>query len=413
MAPINPSGDGSVYKDHRKNKNLWIVEFKVAPQGIKKRHRKRFKLRKDAEAYRRAYITARDEGISLQDGNMLASDLFDEWIEYGKKSSSWKDKDASDQQDDVRRFLKPRFGHKKIKEITVADVENWSLDLLHGKVEVSVKLGKKTITRKREYAPKTVKNKINQLSAALDLAVRRRWLNYNVAQDAEKPKVDNRLKFKPLTLEYLQEFRAATERHAFGTMWWLMSATGMRWGEVSALQWDNVYGFKEDEPLRIDCLVELTRKDGKWHIDTPKTQSGIRRYPITTKILDKLEDHKGVQEAIRELNEEFLGWGDAETTNGKVKDLNLMFTTDDGNPIHNSVSLKAMRKCLRDSGMDATMKHKDLRSAVGTILISLGHTPQEASKFLGHSDESITKGHYIHEDGWNNRKLDMIDSLTE
>ena len=60
MAPINPSGDGSVYKDHRKNKNLWIVEFKVAPQGIKKRHRKRFKLRKDAEAYRRAYITARD-----------------------------------------------------------------------------------------------------------------------------------------------------------------------------------------------------------------------------------------------------------------------------------------------------------------------------------------------------------------
>jgi integrase len=180
----------------------------------------------------------------------------------------------------------------------------------------------------------------------------------------------------------------------------LDAATGMRRGEMCALEWTDLDWDRAI--LEVSKSLEETRAGG---LRVKSTKSGeTRRIVLPAVVLDALREHQRDQDRDREL----YGRDYAE--------LGLIFARPDGQHYNPDKQGRRVREAMRRAGLAGVTLHS-LRHTHASELLSQGAPITAVAERLGHASPNITLSIYSHalpQDGdaaaklWNDTMAGLI-----
>lgn len=214
------------------------------------------------------------------------------------------------------------------------------------------------------------------LSAALALAVRWAWLGANPCDRVDVPRYSPQRKAIWSKAE-LRAFLAATSDHWLYPFWLTALGSGLRLGELLALEWGDV----------VDGVLSVTKSaqviGGQRVVTTPKTRAGIRKVKLPQKAVAALQYHRATQAATR------LSMG-AAWSGG-----DLVFTTPRGAPLSASTAGWALSRYCELAGVPRVTPH-GLRHLHASLLLAGGLPVTDVSARLGHGTPAVTLRVYAH-----------------
>ena len=153
--------------------------------------------------------------------------------------------------------------------------------------------------------------------------------------------------------------------------------TGLRIGELCALQWENIdldnsLIFVKSTLMRITNTDKKSKQKTKIIIDSPKTLAGKRAIPIPSFLLPKLFELYGENKSNRDF-----------------------FLTGTTKYIEPSNYYVKYQKWLQEMNLSEHSFHA-LRHTFATRCVESGFDVKTLSEILGHADVNITLNRYMH-----------------
>ncbi|MBQ4369945.1 MAG: tyrosine-type recombinase/integrase, partial [Oscillospiraceae bacterium] len=246
---------------------------------------------------------------------------------------------------------------------------------------LGVKLDKAFLTVNSTLSPKTVLEHHRLISTVLRQAVKEGLIPFNVAANADPPKVVNKdvNYYQPSEIIAIRE-AAQCEPIKWRTLLNLIMYSGARRGEVLGLKWKKV--DLDNNRIRIDNNL-LYRSDIGVYENAPKTKSSERWITLPAETTQLLREWKLYQ------NREKARLGDYYV------DRDYVFAGDDGNPIHPDSLVTWLDRFGKWHGLGHINAHA-FRHSVASALIANGADIVSVSKRLGHSTPSVTTDIYAH-----------------
>ena len=178
------------------------------------------------------------------------------------------------------RFVRPRFGTKKITEYRYTDL----LSFYHILSEQGLKYN-------------TLDNIQSIIFPTFQLAYRDGIISRNPAEGAKTDIKKNmgfyRTKIHPITKKEQEMFLGFVKNHDVFKNWYpvfvFMFGTGVRIGELAAVMWEDI-DF-DTNSIRIERAISRERNPSgalEYVISTPKTESGIRSIPMLPEVRAEL-----------------------------------------------------------------------------------------------------------------------------
>ena len=244
----------------------------------------------------------------------------------------------------------------------------------------------------RGLSAKTVQNIIRTLSSLFSHALEDNLIIANPALRPGKflPKISKRRSINPLTREELALFLAHTKTVAPSLYPAFLCAarTGLRQGELLALQWEDV-NF-------AGRFVEIRRNFTHGKMTTPKSGES-RRVDLSRELTATLE----TLQLDRQYETAARGWKEIPP---------WVFCNEKGQPLNqNRIRLKFFR-LLKGAGVRQVRFH-DLRHSFASLLLQNGESPVYVKDQMGHSSIQVTVdlyGHLI--PGGNKQAVDRLDT---
>ncbi len=273
------------------------------------------------------------------------------------------------------RYVFPVFRGQDLQQITREKVKAFAVTCLqHG------------------LSAKTVQNIVRTLSSLFSHAIEDNLIVANPALRPGKflPKISKRRSINPLNREELALFLAHAKAAA-PTLYpaFLCAArTGLRQGELLALQWEDVN--------LAGRFLEVRRNFTHGKMTTPKSGES-RRVDLSRELTTTLE----TLQLDRQLEAVTRGW----------KEIPLwVFCNEQGHPLNqNRIRLKFFR-LLKGAGVRQVRFH-DLRHSFASLLLQNGESPVYVKDQMGHSSIQVTVdlyGHLI--PGGNKQAVDRLDT---
>lgn len=208
-------------------------------------------------------------------------------------------------------------------------------------------------------------------------AVLWRWLPENPCERVQRP--SHRAARKEMWgADQLATFLEATAGDWLGPLWLLAVATGARLGELLGLAWADVDTARGALAIR----QTLQRVGGAWLTASPKTRAGERVISLPSEATAALERQRAQQGLWR-------------LQSGTWSERGLVFTTEQGEPIHRATVAHAMRRACDRLGLPRLTPH-GLRHLHASLLLAQGLPLPAVSARLGHAHTGITAGVYAH-----------------
>lgn len=273
------------------------------------------------------------------------------------------------------RYVFPVFRGQALQQITREKIKAFAVGCLQ-----------------RGLSPKTVQNIIRAFSSLFSHAVEDNLVSVNPALRPGKflPKVSKRRSINPLTREELALFLIHTKNVAptLYPVFLCAARTGLRQGELLALQWEDVNC--------VGRFLEVRRNFTHGRLTTPKSGES-RRVDLSRELTATLE----ALQFDRQLEAVTRGWSDTPP---------WVFCNEQGRPLHqNWIRLKFFR-LLKGAGVRQVRFH-DLRHSFASLLLQNGESPVYVKDQMGHSSIQITVdlyGHLI--PGGNKQAVDRLDT---
>ena len=235
----------------------------------------------------------------------------------------------------------------------------------------------------KKLCPATNNILLQVVKILLNEAVEDHLITENPAKGIKPMKITqkaSRTYHRALTETEQQQFMSAAKDNFYYELLAFQLLTGMRLGEVGALQWTDI----DEAKNLIHVRRTITRtEDGVFYIgDSPKSEAGLRDIPINDAI-------KTLLDRQREK------WGRLPRRPAYV---NLCFPSPTGQMIsHGSVNqnIRKILSKLRQQGihLEPFTSHA-LRDTFATRFIEQGGNPQTLKTILGHSSFSVTMDLY-------------------
>ncbi len=176
------------------------------------------------------------------------------------------------------------------------------------------------------------------------------------------------------TYEEYKKFDSMITELEWHTFFEVLYFMGFRQGETQALNWTDV-NF-EKRTIRINKTLTTKIKGEKYSISSPKTKSSIRTLPAPKNLLEDLKTMKTKVMKYEDYKEDWFIFGNVypfpETT----------------------IQVKKNMYCDK-----AELRHiriHDFRHSCASLLINQGASIALVSKYLGHSNISMTLNTYTH-----------------
>ncbi|MBF2568422.1 site-specific integrase [Listeria welshimeri] len=152
---------------------------------------------------------------------------------------------------------------------------------------------------------------------------------------------------------------------------WLLFMTGMRIGEATALQWDDI----DFETGVLNITKTLYYKNvNEYYFVEPKTKASVRQIVLDIDTLQLLKEWRSIQQSI--------------LVTGFIMSYN-------NNPCQKHTISYAIDRFAKKAGIHRIRIHA-LRHSHASLLISLGENPLIIKDRLGHEDIETTLGTYGH-----------------
>ena len=183
------------------------------------------------------------------------------------------------------------FQEKPLSKITAPDIEAFLAHL-------------RTILNQhgKPLAPKTIRHHYSTLNLIFKYALKMNYVVENPVQKVDSPRLAKH-KVDALTIGEVQAFikEVAKLPRQQRLMYELLLTTGIRRGECFGLQWGDI-DFA-NKTICIERNVTYTAQSGIT-VGMPKTATGIRKIPITERVLALLTNYKINEEKLFSLTNE-------------------------------------------------------------------------------------------------------------
>lgn len=160
------------------------------------------------------------------------------------------------------------------------------------------------------------------------------------------------------------------------------AGTGLRRGEVLAIEWNSV--DLEGKPPSLRVAGTLQRVAGELVVLPPKTTRSRRSVPLPASLAGMLKTHRASQVERRLLV-------------GPAWAGEYVFDRGDGRPVDPDAFGKAFRNARAAAGLEGVRLH-DLRHGFASMLVAAGTNPRIVSDVLGHATVGFTLQTYVHPD---------------
>lgn len=277
-------------------------------------------------------------------------------------------------------YILPEFGKMRLSEISTVACQQFLVDLLNnGRIRSRNSKG-------GSLSIYTVKGVQRTLNVCLEKAVDEGILDKNPCSKVKLP-ITNKPEMKTLKKEELGAFLEETKRSGCYEFYYLELTTGMRLGEICALEWTDL-----DTVNKTISVNKSVRKiDGKNIITTPKTKSSVRTIRINDDLVDLLLAMKD-----RQIKSRYI-FPSPET--GEIRDT--------------SAVTRRLHRIQERAGLPKIRFH-DLRHTFATLTLEAGVDVKTVSHMLGHTDAGFTMNTYMHvTDDMQKNAADKMKNLIE
>lgn len=361
------NGEGSICR--RSNGKGWVGSLTLGHDQNGKQLRKYVSGDTQAEVREKLDALKRDRerGQAPTDGKLTVAEVMERWLTF--KSRDVRQTTYADYQTHVRQFLKPRLGQVKLDKLTPLQVEDMVVGVLDS-----------------GQSPARAIRCLKVLKMALSQAVDWGLTSRNAAERVKPPKAVKR-EMQVWTPEQVQRFLKAAEGHRYYALFYTAIATGMRRGELMALEWADV----DVDRAQLTVSRSVVYVQGSLHMSEPKTAAGKRVVALSPDVLAVLKDHR------------------AEFGQGS-----LVFPSRAGNWLNPSNLARKFEELCQVADVPRIRFH-DLRHTSASLLIRNNVPVKVVSDRLGHADSSFTLRTYVHvfEDQRRAAALSMGEMLRE
>ncbi len=319
----------------------------------------------------RAITASIDSGDYIEPSKMPLKKWCDIWLEEYTNDLKYMTKKTYKAQ--VVNHIVPMIGAVKLGELTKHTVQTFVNDL----------------TRKKDLAPKTVKNIHGVLSAVLDTACELDYIRSNPCNKAKLPRVP-KTEVKPLTDEQISAFLKIVDMDEFyAPLFKVILFCGLREAEAIGLIWNDI-NFKSGTITIRQQLQKRPKKDGGFVFDSTKNDKvrTIKPAPFVMDILNQ----QGIKQLETKLNalDQWQGWKD-----DKERKTFVVFSNEYGLHLHPQTVYNHFKKLAAQVGADTACVH-DLRHTFATLSLQNGDDVKTVQENLGHATAAFTLDRYGH-----------------
>ena len=200
-----------------------------------------------------------------------------------------------------------------------------------------------------------------------------------------------------LTNEEQQEFFDCCKGTFYDNLFTVAVHTGLRPGEVCALNWDDIDLDNNEVIVTKTLLYQKLEGDEKktFHYDPPKTKKSKRRVPLNKAALIALKKQKLQSEIVKAKSVRFQEVPD------EFKD--LLFVTKMGTPINSVIYNDAISRIIEEiNTMKDPLEEFEkfsahcFRHTFATRCFESGVQPKTVQTYLGHATLKMTMDLYTH-----------------
>ena len=273
------------------------------------------------------------------------------------------------------RTLCDLIRYQQLKEFGIVHSAKEFIQLFHpdeqedNDLQSNGKLRKVQKKEKPGLSNSTVRGIHMMLHNALDRAVKEKLILTNPTENCIIPKIEKQ-EMKILHPDHISAYLNAAEQRNALPMFYLELVSGLRKGELVALQWSDL-----DE---ANCTISVS-KQASWDtehqliLSRPKTGNSIREVSIP-------------QDAVELLKQE----------HAKHPSNPWMFPSSRTGEMYHPDSVVTLHKrILKDAGLEHIRFH-DLRHTFATLALQNGVDVKTVSSMLGHYDAGFTLRTYTH-----------------
>ena len=250
-----------------------VEEESDSSTGKRKRYYRTIKgSKKDAERAMRSFISEIESQTFTKESKIKVRDFMHQWIELYIKGQL-SPTTVQHYIDQTEKYILPVFGDLYLQQLRNIDIQRWVFSLQDG----SPLTGK-------PLAPKTIKNIVLNLSAAMKKAVMLELIPKNPCDNLTLPKLQ---RFQPdvYSMEEVEQLLNCAKGTSMYLPMMIEICLGLRRGELLALRWHHVdfdEGILSVEKNLVTVMNERITK-------SPKTNSGRRSIQIPATLLELLK----------------------------------------------------------------------------------------------------------------------------
>lgn len=354
------SGEGTVFFDQRRGK--WVAQLSV-PDPVRGRLRRVSRVagtQREALKILQKLREEHERGVLAHGRPPTLAQFLHQWLE-GRRPSlrprTWAGYESI-----VRVRIVPALGRLPLDKVTPPVLQAFTSQLLA-----------------QGLSAQSVQNTHRLLHRAFADAVKWGLLGRNPCDLVDPPRV-NRPQPRAFTATEVAQLLAACADDSLGPLVTVAVLTGLRQGELLALQWSDI----DWERGELSVVRSLQRVRGQGLVVVPpKTATSRRRVPLPPLALEALRVQRR-----RQLEQRLAAgpaWADGD----------WVFTTSLGAPLDPAETTRRFQALLARVGLRRVRFH-DLRHTVATLLLTDGVHPKVVASLLGHSTIQITLDTYSH-----------------
>ncbi len=294
-------------------------------------------------------------GTLVETEPMTIATWLKRWLEHGVRQSV-RPSTLSLYTRVVDTFIVPAIGRTRLSTLRASDVDRMMATTEEGGAS----------GRMRQIV-------LAVLNQALRKAVRQRVIPVNCCDAIDRPRAARR-EIRPLTADEIRTFLKAAYQAREYALFVLAIATGMRQGELLALQWAEV-----DLPgasVSVRYTLSQTAEGGLERAET-KTRAGVRKIELPQMAVTALLEHKA---RLLKRGRRASVW---------------VFPDRKGGPIRKDNLVRSFQAVLTKAELPKIRFH-DLRHTAATLMLSAGVHPKVVQERLGHSKIAVTLDTYSH-----------------
>lgn len=325
-----------------------------------------FESRSAAQQALTQLLAAVDTG-QYEPSRQKTAEYLEEWFQRQIDNTKIRPTTARSYRGHLDHYLIPHLGHVRLTELRPHHIDR-----------MFAAIRKANVDAERPVGPTTMRRIHATLRSALGSAVKRRVLPYNPASSADIPP-NERTAIRVWTPEQYGKFLDCIEGDRLFALYVLAGQRGLRRGELLGLRWEDI----DFERAELRVVQQLVQVGHEIRFGPPKTERARRVVALDSASVEALRAWRVKQAAER------LAWGPA------YEDTGLVFTREDGAPVHPERVTKAFRRLASRAGLPLIRLH-DLRHTSATLGLLAGEDMRLVSRRLGHSSITVTVDVYTH-----------------